>query len=102
MNYPETTRDNIFVLVRIRPLTEREAREGEEVCVRVDESAPNMIILETRPEPKLFSFDRVAAYSTTQDEIFELTGRKLVDICLQGTQFHPFCAQTSKIIFSFN
>lgn len=84
MNYPDNNRDNIFVLVRVRPMSEKEAREGDEVCVRVDENRQNMIILDTKPEPKLFSFDWVASRSTTQEEIFNSVGKKQVDVCLQG------------------
>lgn len=84
MNYPDNLRDNIFVLVRVRPLSERESREENETCVRVDENKQNMIILETKPEPKVFSFDWVASRSTSQEEIFNSIGKKMVDVCLQG------------------
>lgn len=84
MNYSDGSRDNIFVLVRIRPQNEREVREGNDVCVRVDDARQNAIILETKPESKVFTFDWVASRGTTQEEIFDGVGKKLVDTCLEG------------------
>jgi hypothetical protein len=85
MNYSDSGRDNIFVLVRIRPQNDREVREGGEICVRVDEGRNNAVVLETKPEAKVFSFDWVASKSTGQEEIFKGVGRPLVDTCIQGT-----------------
>lgn len=85
MNYSDSSRDNIFVLVRIRPQNDREIREGGEICVHVDEGRQNAVVLETKPEPKVFSFDWVAPKGTSQEEIFKGVGRPLVDTCIQGT-----------------
>ena len=87
MNYSDSGRDNIFVLVRIRPQNDREVREGGEICVRVDEGRNNAVVLETKPEAKVFSFDWVASKSIGQEEIFKGVGRPLVDTCIQGTVY---------------
>jgi kinesin family protein 15 len=97
MNYPDSTRDNIFVLVRIRPQNDREMREGNEICVRVDENRQNAIVLETKPEPKVFTFDWVASRGTSQEDIFNGVGKKLVDTCLEGKSSFPKLRENQKI-----
>jgi hypothetical protein len=84
MNYPDNIRDNIFVLLRLRPLSDKEIREGATVCVRKDENRENTVILENIPEPKSFSYDWVTSDSDSQEEIFNNIGRSMVDTCLQG------------------
>jgi hypothetical protein len=96
MNFSEGTRDNIFVLVRIRPQNEREVREGNDVCIRVDDGRQNAIVLDTKPESKVFTFDWVASRGTSQEEIFNGVGKKLVDTCLEGTTHISFFRENKK------
>lgn len=84
MNYQDSHRNNIFVSVRVRPLNDRECREGTETCLRVDPARPNQLQLETKPDPKFFSFDWVASESTSQEDVFEGVGKSMVETCLQG------------------
>jgi hypothetical protein len=84
MNYPDNIRDNIFVLLRLRPLSDKEIREGATICVKKDENRENTVILENIPEPKYFSYDWVTSDSDSQEEIFNNIGRSMVDTCLQG------------------
>lgn len=100
MNYPESNRDNIFVVVRVRPLSDRELREGSESCLQVDDQRQNTLILQTTPEPKLFSFDWVASPVTTQEQLFDHVGKRLVDTCLQGKYFGLQLTRNAKIILT--
>jgi len=62
--------DNIQVMVRVRPLNDREKREGAKSCIILDEEAPNSIIIDAKPETKTFKFDFVGGDKTTQEDIF--------------------------------
>lgn len=84
-NKQNSSRDNIQVMVRVRPFNEREKKEDlVNRCVRMDESEPDSIVLECRPEPKKFKFDWVGCEETTQEQVFMAAGHSLVDFCLQG------------------
>lgn len=59
-----TCDENVKVCIRIRPLNQREITEGNTSCVKVIDNGT--IILDSKPEPKIFSFDYVANETTTQ------------------------------------
>jgi len=73
--------DNIQVMVRVRPLNNKES--AEESCVAVQPEL-NQIILDAKPEQKLFTFDWVGGESTTQEQIFDVVGKPMVQTCLEG------------------
>jgi kinesin family protein 3/17 len=77
-------RENIRVCVRIRPINEKEIRENATLAVRVDNNLPNTIVLDSKPEAKLFTFDWVCNTDSTQEEIFNRIGKEMVNICLEG------------------
>jgi hypothetical protein len=78
--------DNIKVMVRVRPLNDRELDEGSKLCVALDPIQSDSIILDCVPEQKTFSFDWVGGLQTTQEDIFTYVGMPLVKTCLEGTQ----------------
>ena len=55
------------MFLRVRPPMDGE-NEGQ-MCLSVD-STRNAIILQSKPEPKVFTFDQVADINTTQVIIF--------------------------------
>lgn len=57
--------DNIQVMVRVRPLNDREKREGAKSCIILDDENPNSITIDAKPEPKSFKFDFVGGDKTT-------------------------------------
>ena len=73
--------DNIQVMVRVRPLNSRES--AEETCLGVDQQS-NKIVLDAKPEQKVFIFDWVGGESTKQEEIFDVIGKPMVQTCLEG------------------
>lgn len=80
----DPSRDNIQVLVRIRPLSSKELLEGGHSCIMLDPEDPKKLILDCKPEAKNFFFDHVGGEEMTQTSIFEKVGRPLSQICLEG------------------
>lgn len=83
--FKKHSRDNIKVMVRVRPLNEREKTEElVHKCITMDEQEPDTVILECRPEPKKYKFDWIGNEGTTQEQVYIAAGHPLVDFCLQG------------------
>mmetsp|Transcript_571 Transcript_571/g.870 ORF Transcript_571/g.870 Transcript_571/m.870 type:complete len:1572 (+) Transcript_571:427-5142(+) len=75
--------DNVRVVVRVRPLSERELLEGAaRKCVTVQQNSS--LVLDIKPEPKRFTYDYVADETTTQQELFEVVGKPISNSCLTG------------------
>jgi len=76
----------IVVLIRIRPLNEREQLEKEQYSFRIDEDSKNTLIFDasTRNDAKTFTFDHVCPEQVSQDEVFRLIGIPTAKTCLQG------------------
>ena len=74
--------DNIQVLVRVRPLNSREREEDTKPCIKVNEDGS--LTLDTKPEPKKFTFDWIGAENTTQHTIFTTVGEPMIAACLEG------------------
>lgn len=77
--------DSIKVMVRVRPVNEREAEENSKLCVSLDSNDPHNVILDCGSESKQFSFDWVGGLQTSQEDIFSLVGQPLVHTCLEGS-----------------
>lgn len=77
-------KDNIQVLVRIRPLSSKEVSEGSHSCLIADDQDPQKITLDCKTDVKSFFFDYVATEKITQIDLFELVGKPLSHICLDG------------------
>jgi hypothetical protein len=73
-------------VVRVRPLNEREKQEDSKFCVKPNETEPNTLLLDSKPESKLFRFDWVGDSNTTQESIFLNIGRPLLLTCFEGKQ----------------
>nr|KAI8729617.1 kinesin-like protein KIF15 [Biomphalaria glabrata] len=75
-------RNSIQILLRVRPPDPSE----KDFAPRVLDvnTADNAIILHTKPEPKVFRYDNVADADTTQEAVFSLVGKKIIEDCLNG------------------
>ena len=80
----EALRDSIKVVVRIRPLNEKEINEGSQICVRVDDTHRNQVLIDSGPRKKMFRFDWVADRSSKQKEVYNVVGNKMLDAYLEG------------------
>ncbi|PRW34071.1 phragmoplast orienting kinesin 2 [Chlorella sorokiniana] len=74
--------DNIRVVLRVRPRNERETLGGGGICVQPLSAAT--VRVASHPEPHNFSFDYVAGDGTSQETIFKVAGKPIVDNCLAG------------------
>lgn len=73
---------SIKVVVRIRPRNDREASLGGAICVQPLNASS--LRLGPPAEPHSFSFDHVAQEAASQEDVFNVAGRPVVDSCLQG------------------
>lgn len=77
--------DAIKVFVRIRPPMEGSLVGGDGdqgLCLSV--LNPNTIRLHSKPEPKIFTFDRVANMDATQECVFSSVAKNIVESCMNG------------------
>ncbi|KAK3263260.1 hypothetical protein CYMTET_27925, partial [Cymbomonas tetramitiformis] len=79
---PPNESENVKVVIRVRPLNSRENETGGDSCLQV--SGTHSLRLLAHPEPQQFTFDHVASNSTTQEALFRVAGRPIVDNCLAG------------------
>ncbi|KAM3127874.1 hypothetical protein pb186bvf_020027 [Paramecium bursaria] len=71
--------DNIQVSIRIKPLT-----DDVKTCIKLDPNLNNTIVIENQQDQKYFYFDYVAPQEASQEDIFEIVGRKQAINCLEG------------------
>ena len=75
------------VVVRCRPLNQKEKMMGNRQAVTVDEIRGTITVnkLETPQEPpKTFTFDTVFGPDSKQLDVYNLTARPIVDSVLEG------------------
>uniref|UniRef100_A0A8C6KN79 Kinesin-like protein n=1 Tax=Nothobranchius furzeri TaxID=105023 RepID=A0A8C6KN79_NOTFU len=79
--------DNVKVVVRCRPLNQKEKVMGSKQAVVVDEIRGTITVnkLETPHElPKTFTFDTVFGPDSKQLDVYNLTARPIIDSVLEG------------------
>lgn len=79
--------DNVKVVVRCRPLNQKEKSMGHKLSVIVDEIRGTITVnkLETSQEPpKTFTFDTVFGPDSKQLDVYNLTARPIIDSVLEG------------------
>lgn len=77
--------DSIKVFVRVRPLTQGTGltTDGDHgLCLTV--TSPFTIRLQSKPEPRTFTYDHVADMDTTQDSVFSSVAKNIVESCMNG------------------
>ncbi|MEQ2168973.1 Kinesin-like protein kif3a, partial [Goodea atripinnis] len=79
--------DNVKVVVRCRPLNQKEKMMSHKLAVVVDEIRGTITVnkLETPQElPKTFTFDTVFGPDSKQLDVYNLTARPIIDSVLEG------------------
>ncbi|KAF7702335.1 kinesin-like protein KIF3A [Silurus meridionalis] len=79
--------DNVKVVVRCRPLNQKEKATGYKQSVSVDEIRGTITVnkLEmTNEPPKTFTFDTVFGPDSKQLDVYNLTARPIIDSVLEG------------------
>jgi hypothetical protein len=80
MSIINDNKDNIKVILRVRPRLEREGEQNSLMKVEGN----SIIISQPKSEPKQFTYDFIATEDSTQEEIFLNCGREIADSTLQG------------------
>lgn len=79
--------DNVKVVVRCRPLNEREKSMCYRQAVSVDEMRGTITVHKTdssNEPPKTFTFDTVFGPESKQLDVYNLTARPIIDSVLEG------------------
>ncbi len=75
----------IRVVIRCRPLQEKEMQDGREVVVKMVKNTGEVLISKPGEEiPKVFTFDSVYDWNSEQEDIFLETAYPIIDNVLQG------------------
>jgi kinesin family protein 3/17 len=75
----------IRVIIRCRPLSEQEMKDGREVVVKMVKETGEVLIQKPGDEiPKVFTFDSVYDWNSEQEGIFNETAYPIIDYVLQG------------------
>eukprot|EP00796_Vickermania_ingenoplastis_P011084 gene11085-7713_t len=76
--------ENIKVLVRCRPLSEKEKHNGHKSCIEADMTTSTVTVKQNNGPPNRFTFDAVITNTFTQKDIFTQYIQPLVDCELEG------------------
>ncbi|BDA44416.1 probable Kinesin-like protein KIN-12E [Coccomyxa sp. Obi] len=79
--HASTSSDNLKVIVRVRPIDDRERGLGGHKCVQ-QSSSQSLKVLTS--EPQYFTFDAIAGEATDQEGLFQVAGQPIVENCLSG------------------
>jgi hypothetical protein len=79
MNQFNDNKENIKVVLRIRPRAERELEQWNNIKVE-----GNTLFIGNGKETKHFTYDYIAKEESSQAEIFEHCGKEIADYTLQG------------------
>ncbi|KAI8476435.1 MAG: kinesin-like protein FLA10 [Monoraphidium minutum] len=78
----------VKVVVRCRPLNSKEKQDGRGRIVDMDVRAGQVLLRNPKADgseaPKMFTFDQVYDSSCSQQEIFDITARPIIDAVLDG------------------
>lgn len=75
------------MVVRCRPLNDREKATGYKMAVNVDEMRGTITVHKTdssNEPPKTFTFDTVFGPESKQLDVYNLTARPIIDSVLEG------------------
>jgi kinesin family member 5 len=79
----EETSGNIHVICRFRPLNDKEKEISNTSCVSFPSSTA-VIVTAQDQAPLTFKFDRVFSPLSTQQEVYEFSGKPIVESVMQG------------------
>lgn len=77
--------ETIRVIIRCRPLSEQEVKDGREVAVKMIYKTGEVVIQKPGEDiPKVFTFDSVYDWTSEQETIFAETAYPIIDQVLHG------------------
>ena len=71
------SKDNVKVVIRVRPLNEEEEVHAAKKCIAVMNSTS--VSIDSKPEPKIFNYDYVVDESESQESVFENVAKPIAD-----------------------
>lgn len=75
--------ESIKVFVRVRPPDPHlESELDQQECIQVTSEVS--LVVHSKPEPKVFTFDSVAGANSSQGDMFTTVGRPIIDSCING------------------
>eukprot|EP00913_Durusdinium_trenchii_P031582 g29574.t1 len=74
----------VCVAVRMRPLSQKELREGGETCVEVTSKDAQVVLEREGYQEKKFHFDHAFGSDSTQVQVFRSLGIQLLDKAFEG------------------
>ncbi|CAG5115578.1 unnamed protein product, partial [Candidula unifasciata] len=76
--------DSIKIFLRVRPPDPSISENDFAPRVLDVNTADCAVILRTKPEPKVFTYDNVADADITQEAVFSIVGKKIIESCVAG------------------
>lgn len=76
--------DSIKIFLRVRPPDISISENDFAPRVLEVNTADNAVILKTKPDPKIFTYDNVADADITQEAVFSTVGKKIIESCVAG------------------
>ncbi|KAL5466847.1 hypothetical protein EMCRGX_G030998 [Ephydatia muelleri] len=79
----DSSGESIKVFVRVRPPDPHlESELDQQECIQVTSDVS--MVVHSKPEPKVFTFDSVAGVNSSQGDMFTTAGRPIIDGCVNG------------------
>ena len=90
--------ENTCVAIRMRPLNEREKRDGQEACFKciADQNAVVQLRDGKEIEGQYHQYDRAFDESSTTDEVYDYVGKDLVAGVVNGISGTIFACKKNK------
>ncbi|XP_059484569.1 kinesin-like protein KIF12 isoform X2 [Neocloeon triangulifer] len=93
LTFPASDEDNISVVIRVRPLSDRENKSGDDEVVQFPGNG--QLLLEgnlVAQKPRLFSFHAVFGPGATQNDVLHFSGvERLLQLAVEGFSSTVFC-----------
>lgn len=86
MDEIENSAEAVKVIIRCRPMSEKEINRGCKKCIKILHDQ-NSVIVEKPEDPtttKQFTFDAVFDDDSKQEEVYEKSARGIVDSVIEG------------------
>ncbi|KND04175.1 uncharacterized protein SPPG_01608 [Spizellomyces punctatus DAOM BR117] len=93
MSAPKPSTENVIVVIRCRPFSERERQAGHKKVVKIDPQTASISLTNPKTESdiKNFTFDAAFDEDSRQVEVYDATARIIVDAVLGGFNGTVFC-----------
>ncbi|TPX55571.1 hypothetical protein SpCBS45565_g08500 [Spizellomyces sp. 'palustris'] len=93
MSAPKPPTENVIVVIRCRPFSERERQAGHKKVVKIDPQTASISLTSPKTESdiKNFTFDAAFDEDSRQVEVYDATARIIVDAVLGGFNGTVFC-----------